>query len=89
MALGYPNPEGNMSDDNNNATVQQHPGQPGQIVLGEVLPEALAKLTGLKQQADQTVHQIGVHRVQEHRLMDQLRRLENATNQVRSSGPSR
>jgi len=82
VALGYPNPEGNMSDDNNNATVQQHPGQPGQIVLGEVLPEALAKLTGLKQQADQTVHQIGVHRVQEHRLMDQLRRLENATNQV-------
>jgi len=56
--------------------------QQTQTVLGEVQPMALQRLAGLKQQADQVVHQIGVNRVQEHRLIDQLRQLENATNQI-------
>ncbi len=53
-----------------------------QTVLGDVLPQALQRLSGLKQQADQVVHQIGVNRVQEQRLIDQLRQLENATNAI-------
>jgi len=54
----------------------------GPIVLGEMTPEEMGRLQGFKAQADQTVHQIGVNRVQEHRLMQQLGRLENSTNQV-------
>ncbi len=51
-------------------------------ILGEVSPQELQRLSGLKQQADQVVHRIGVHRVQEYQLIEQLRSLENATNAI-------
>lgn len=65
----------------------QNPANPANveqqtIVLGQVLPEELAQLGALKTQAEQIVHQIGVNRVQEHRLMNQLRQVEKQTNQV-------
>lgn len=54
-------------------------------VLGDLLPEEMEKVIGLKRQADQIVHQMGVLRVQEHRLMGQLRQTEEGTNLVLKS----
>jgi hypothetical protein len=51
-------------------------------VLGELTTEELNGITNLKQQADRVVHQLGINRVQEHRLMDNLRRMETGTNQI-------
>lgn len=58
------------------------PEDAGVHVFGEILPDELQRLVGLKQQADQIVHQIGVHSVQGHRLMDNLRQVEQASNQI-------
>ncbi len=69
-----------MSDENKTEATIDQPAGPQ--LLGEMLPEELQRLTGLKQQADQVVHQIGVVDVQRMRLHAQLGRLEMATNQI-------
>jgi|APSaa5957512622_1039677.scaffolds.fasta_scaffold01421_3 hypothetical protein len=51
-------------------------------VLGEVLPDELQRLGGLKQQADQTVQQIGLAVVSAFRMMGNLQQAEMATNQI-------
>jgi hypothetical protein len=65
-----------MSD---NGTPQQPP-QPH--IFGEVEPDELQRLAGLKQQADGLIHQMGVNRVNEHRLIMQLSQCEQATNEI-------
>jgi len=62
---------------------------PAPIVLGDMLPQEMGQITELKQQADQIVHQIGVNSVQEHRMIDQLRQVENATNGIVASAGKR
>jgi len=51
-------------------------------VLGELTPEEMQQVLGLKRQADQILHQIGVHRVQEHNLISQLQQTEQGTTKV-------
>ena len=51
-------------------------------VLGELLPEEMQQVLSLKRQADNIVHQLGVHRVQEHQLIGQLRQTEGNTTNV-------
>jgi len=58
-------------------------------VLGDLLPNELEDVIGLKRQADQIVHQIGVSRVQEHRLIDQLHQTEVNTNNVLKAAGTR
>lgn len=72
-----------MSDPTQTPNNAATPTQPtGPQMLGEATPEELQCLTGLKQQADQIVHQIGVAEVQKMRLYGQLNQIERGTNQV-------
>ena len=73
-----------MSDQQNHTPDAEASQQaiPDPLVLGEVEPQELQALTNLKQQADHLVNQLGIHRVQEHRMIRQLDRLEQATNQI-------
>lgn len=52
------------------------------IILGEVAPEELQQIIGLKRQADQILHQIGVNRVQEQRMIAHLHLTEENTNAI-------
>lgn len=45
-------------------------------IVGDLLPEELQRLAGLRQQSEQIVHQIGLNRVAEQRLMQQLQNAE-------------
>lgn len=51
-------------------------GEP--VVIGDLLPEELQHLGALRQQSEQIVHQIGLNRVAEQRLMQQLQQTERA-----------
>jgi len=51
-------------------------------ILGEVLPDELQRLTGLKQQADHMVMQIGHAFVSAFRMMGNIQQAEVATNQI-------
>ena len=41
--------------------------------LGDLTPSEIQRLTALRQQSEGVIHQIGLNRVRENRLMDQLR----------------
>lgn len=45
-------------------------------IIGDLLPQELQQLTNLRQQSEQIVHQIGLNRVAEQRLMQQLQGAE-------------
>jgi len=51
-------------------------------VLGDLTSEEMKQVLGLKRQADQIIHQLGVHRVQEHNLINQLQQTEQGTTMV-------
>jgi len=54
----------------------------GPVVIGELLPDELQRLAGLRQQSEQIVHQIGLNRVAEQRLMQQLQQAERTAQVV-------
>ena len=64
-------------NDNTQPPVEMQPE-----VLGELLSEEMEQVVGLKRQADNIVHQMGVNRVNEHRLIEQLKQIEGNTNSV-------
>ena len=55
-------------------------GEP--VIIGELLAEEFQKLAELRQQSEQIVHQIGLNRVAEQRLMQQLQYAERAAQTV-------
>jgi len=62
---------------------------PAPVVLGDMLPEEVQHLGGLRQQSEKIVHQIGMNRVQENRLMGQLQQTEKAAQVVLTQAGAR
>lgn len=62
----------------NNTSVTQ--GEP--VIIGDLLPEELQKLAGLRQQSEQIVHQIGLTEVSKQRLLQQLQNAERSAQVV-------
>lgn len=59
------------------------------LILGDLTAEELQHLTQLRQQSDQIVHQIGLNRVAEQRLMQQLSQMERSAQTVLSQAGAR
>lgn len=62
-------------------------GEP--VIIGDLTAEELQKLGDLRQQSEHIVHQIGLNRVQEQRLMQQLQRTEQTAQVVLNQAGAR
>jgi len=68
---------------------QESNAQVEPAIIGELLPQELQQLTALRQQSEQIVHQIGLNRVAEQRLMQQLQQAERTAQAVLNQTGSR
>lgn len=62
-------------------------GEP--VIIGDLTAEELQRLGELRQQSEHIVHQIGLNRVQEQRLMQQLQRTEQTAQVVLNQAGAR
>jgi hypothetical protein len=60
------------------STPQHQHQQQGTVVVGDLLPDEMSLLAKLREQSDQIIHQIGLNRVAEQRLMQQLQQAERS-----------